>query len=292
VWPSPNALTRAEDKPWIQEIARAKESDHAALEAGAAGRFASIMENRSQEIKFLKGDLNEFDTTIAVFWNMLLPNAAGMHGLEMAEGYFTFVSALHLKILRQVFTKQPRLMYKMMSVRYLLYLQPGGKPNVMLSANSMPFAFFPGTLEFFPTEDAILQRILSGDWNPSESLLLEEANTKPAVNPSGKVLRVAKRWDELEVRYNAPVGAWLTLNETFDRQWRASDDRGVALPIVKADGHVMAVKIANGGEGVITFRFSEPYLAAGIWLFLAWLLLFFFCWARSAAGTPKAKSAA
>jgi hypothetical protein len=273
VWPSSVEIMGASDKPWIEAMLKDRKAHQADFSAGAAPRFFTLMEDIPKEFSFVPREVGNFDATMRLMWNLLQPNTSGIYGLEDAGGYFTFPMKSYATYMSKLWDVSPKFAVRFASVRYLLLLK-GGDPKMVLTDDPMPFAFFPPSVEWLPDVAAVITRVASGKWNPNASVVLEGAGEAGAQGIA-KLLRVEKRWDEFELRYRSPPGAWLELNEAFDPQWKAYDERGEILPILRANGFGMAVRTPTGEPGVdgkIVFRYTEPLFAIGLWAFFAWLL--------------------
>jgi hypothetical protein len=273
VWPSPLQLISAQDKPWISAMLKDRISHKADLDAGAAPRFFAALDKEPGEFSFIPDGTGKYDASASIIWSLLQPNTSGLYGLEDAGGYFTFPMKSYATYMSSLWALDPKFALRAASVRYLLLLKEN-KPKMVLTDDPMPFAFFPPSVEWLPDQNAVKARTASGKWNPNASVVLE-GTTSAAAQGNAKLLRVEKRWDEFELRYRSQTGAWLELNEAFDPQWKAYDERGTLLPILPANGFGMAVHTPSsdsGGEGKIVFRYSEPLFVIGLWAFVAWLL--------------------
>ena len=244
VWPSSLKVTSADDKPWIGAMLKDWKSHSADFLAGAAPRFITLTEAGHTEFSFVPAEMGKYEASVNILWNLLKPNTSGLYGLEDAGGYFTFPLRDYETYMGRVWATNPKFGIRLASVRYMLLLK-GNDPKVVLTDEPMPFAFFPPAVEWLPDHEAVLNRITSGTWDPNGSLLLEGAS-ETAAQANAQLVRVDKRWDEIEVRYRSSPGAWVSLNETFDPQWKAYDRAGASLPITRANGIGMAVRTPAG----------------------------------------------
>jgi hypothetical protein len=272
VWPQPSAMVQRENLPYVRKILDDQDKNREALERGGAQRLFVL--DRINGVEHPPLDpATELNFTIAAVWNRLLFNTNAYWGIEAATGYFA------LQVDPFLLEKVPdprwrRRIVNLMSVRYLLTLQPEGN-SLNVNPEALPFASFARATEWLPSEEKILARIRDPRWNPAESVLLLGSGTSGAA-AGGEVLRMDRRFDRIRIDAR-PRGEgihWLLVNEHYQENWRATSGTGEAVPIVPANAWAMALRLppaGPSGEVSLSLEYREPSYVWGLGAFVLWL---------------------
>jgi len=125
----------------------------------------------------------------------------------------------------------------------------------------------PGA-EYFGSDKDLLKRLKDPAWDPRKSVLLipsHEPLTEP-MKASGSVPPDQVEMDtytpnEIVVKTQSPLGAYLLINDQYDPDWQVQVN-GHAAELLRADYILRAVQIPPG-DSTITMRYVAHYHVAG-----------------------------
>lgn len=145
--------------------------------------------------------------------------------------------------------------------------------------SALPLAFVVKRAKTVENDEGAIYRALSSnaiDFR-REVLLVGEAMADETNGPA-EMYRPAELWrtglHELRVA-DAPAG-YLVIAESYSRHWRAFDKRGALLPVYRANGAFLAVRVREAGE--VTLRYENPAFFWGRLLTLVSALCALTCW--------------
>jgi hypothetical protein len=123
--------------------------------------------------------------------------------------------------------------------------------------------------EFFTTDEAALGRLKDPAWNPRASVLLipgHERITEP-MKASGNVLSDQVDLEtytpnEIVVKTQSTLGAYLLINDQYDPDWQVRVD-GHDAELLRADYILRAVQVPPG-DSTITMHYVAHYRVAGL----------------------------
>ena len=135
--------------------------------------------------------------------------------------------------------------------------------NYLAKATLVPHA------EIFTTDEAVLGRLKDPAWNPRGSVLLNpghERITEPGKAsgnvPPDQVNLETYTPNEIVVKTQSTLGAYLLINDQYDPDWRVQVN-GHDAELLRADYILRAVQVPSG-DSTIIMRYRAHYHVAGI----------------------------
>ena len=204
-----------------------------------------------------------------------MPTAYGLYG---ADGH---VSQLVLQRYYDLITApvKPAALWNLMGVKYMLveggppypeYLQvfAGKHLEIYENPSVLPRAFIVHGAEILPSPQAVLERLLTGDFDPTRAVILEEEPSPgPALaDPQESDLYGAEivTYSPSRIVVNADLKAdgFLLLSDTYYPGWQALAD-GQVTSIYQADYLFRAVALKQGMH-VVEFRYRPGSFRVGL----------------------------
>ncbi|MFP4190963.1 MAG: YfhO family protein [Candidatus Hydrogenedentota bacterium] len=140
---------------------------------------------------------------------------------------------------------------------------------------ALPRAFLTGSYEVHQDVDALFARMLERDFDPAETVLLEEEPpdgfTPHPAGKQGTAEVAARTHNTVTISAEAPAPAMLVLADAYYPGWRATLN-GEPVPILPAYHAFRAVALPEG-EHEIVFRYAPASHRWGIGLSLAGMAL-------------------
>jgi hypothetical protein len=125
--------------------------------------------------------------------------------------------------------------------------------------------------EFFPTDDALLKRLVDPAWNPRDTILLP---TGIPVPPPAAAAGPASGPDTVDLQTYTPTliraqvqsdqGGYLLINDQYDPDWHVQVN-GQPATLLRADYILRAVPVPPGASAV-TMQYTAHYHPAGLHL--------------------------
>jgi len=232
---------------------------------------------RYDYVDFLRRDSSDF--RIADFGALPVPNASAYYGFENIHGYHSAKMRIYQDLMDEAGNGGGSVilnpfLWNLLGVKYILTerrMFDQSEPvfrstsGVLVYENptALPRAFFVRHAAV-ATDIAILQRLRAGDFEPRDTVFLEQALPVPVVPPdSGAFVQLVERsFHTLRYRVRATGPNLLFLSEVFyPVSWHAYVD-GTETPIYKANFAFRALVIPPG-EHTVEFRFTSPAFEQG-----------------------------
>lgn len=181
--------------------------------------------------------------------------------------------------------RSPQLL-NILGVRYLLMRQPvdlpqfvlhdscyGGRVKIYRNAGALPRAWLVGGCEVMADDGAILERLMSPDFDPRTAVILEEAPPGFASRgqPQGWAEVDSYRPNVVELRVAADRPALLVMSDNWYPAWRA-EVGGAPAPVLRANYTFRAVPVP-AGEHRVVLSYRSHVFGAGRAVSLATALL-------------------
>jgi hypothetical protein len=214
----------------------------------------------------------------------LVDNIPIIYDLYSVRGHMSELVMERYKAFVQALPSSPALL-NLAGVRYVLLeetpLYPGfarvptaSGPQIHENTAVLPRAFIVHRAEVIPTEQAVLERMLRDDFDPSETVILEQAPAQgagleeppPLSDLRGAEIKVYEP-HRVEIEADLKGDGYLVLSDTFYPGWRAYVD-GQEVQIHRADYLFRAVFLEEGQHHV-EFRYRPLFLRIGLVLALA-----------------------
>ncbi|HKV38170.1 MAG TPA: YfhO family protein [Blastocatellia bacterium] len=185
-----------------------------------------------------------------------------------------------------VFDRSSSPFFNLLNVKYILTHQSSPPPingRLLLSAEGlslyenesvMPRAFISRRAVAVPDAKAAAQRLRDGNFDPSQSVVIESERPLAVIGGGGAEPGTATstatitetRLNSVEVATDSNSGGILVLSDTYYPGWRASID-GTPAKIYKADLTMRAVEVP-AGRHTVAFRFSPRSLVYSLYVSL------------------------
>jgi hypothetical protein len=139
-------------------------------------------------------------------------------------------------------------------------LYEGDNLQVFLNPFAQPRVLVAGSAEVLPDPEALLARLVSSDFQPGRTVLLEEPSAVPDVGPAaveGTAHIVTYEAEEVVVEARSDGQGFLVLNDQYYPGWTAEVD-GQRAPLLRANFVFRAVPIGPGTHRVV-FRFAPSW---------------------------------
>lgn len=231
---------------------------------------------RYDYVDFLRRDTSVY--RIADFGALPVPNAAAYYGLENIHGYHSAKMRVYQDLMDEAgngggsVIANPFL-WNLLGVKYVLADRPmmqsepvfRSTTGALVYANpaALPRAFFVRHAVRARDVD-ILERLRKGDFDPRNTMFVEEALATATVPPdSGAKVELVERsfhWQRYRVRATG-TNALFVSEVYYPVSWKAYID-GVETPVYKANFAFRAVVIPPG-EHTLEFRFVSPAFERG-----------------------------
>ncbi len=232
---------------------------------------------RYDYVDFLRRDSSDY--RIADFGALPVPNASAYYGFENIHGYHSAKMRIYQDLMDEAgngggsVIMNPFL-WNLLGVKYILTerrMFDKSEPvfrstsGVLVYENptALPRAFFVRHAAV-ATDIAILQRLRAGDFDPRDTVFLEQSLPVSVVPPdSGASVQLIERsFHTLRYRVRATGTNLLFLSEVFyPVSWHAYVD-GTVTPIYKANFAFRAIVIPPG-DHTVEFRFTSPAFEQG-----------------------------
>ncbi len=127
-------------------------------------------------------------------------------------------------------------------------------------------ATFVPRAEVLPAVAARLERLKDPDWNPRETVLLEEAASAPpagneAVPAEPNVTLAAYDSHRIELAVRAPSAGYILINDAYDPDWEV-ELNGRPAPLLRAD-YLLRAFAVPAGPSAVTLRYVAHYHVGG-----------------------------
>ncbi|MEE2673027.1 MAG: YfhO family protein [Myxococcota bacterium] len=135
--------------------------------------------------------------------------------------------------------------------------------EILENADALPRAYLVDRIEV-ATDDAALERLVRGDFDPRDSVLLD---ADPGLASSRSIERALPADivdfgpERVEIAVSSPSEAMLILTDTHAPGWHATVD-GERRPIYRANGLFRAVRVSRGEHRVV-FEYAPTSLRVG-----------------------------
>jgi hypothetical protein len=213
----------------------------------------------------------------------LVDNIPIMYDLYSVRGHASELVLERYKAFIEVLPERAALL-NMAGVKYVLLeeapaypglarIDAGSGPEIHENTTVLPRAFVVYRSEVMPSPGAVLERLLSDDFDPSQTVVLEAPS--PAVDQQG--LPPVSDLHGAEITHYSPhrvvieadleADGFLVLSDTYYPGWRAFVD-GREVEIYQADYLFRAVFLEQGRH-VVEFRYSPLFLRTGVAIYLA-----------------------
>lgn len=209
----------------------------------------------------------------------LVDNIPIIYDLYSVRGHMSELAMERYKAFVLALPSNPALL-NLAGVRYVLLdetpLYPGfarvptaSGPQIHENTAVLPRAFIVGRAEVIPSEPAVLARMLRDDFDPGETVILEQepaqgaslAAHTPQSDLRGAEIKVYEPHRVL-VEADLDADGFLVLSDTYYPGWRAYVD-GQEAQIYRADYLFRAVFLEEG-EHIVEFRYRPLFVRAGL----------------------------
>ncbi len=213
----------------------------------------------------------------------LLNDMPTAYGLYSADGH---VSQLVLQRYYDLSTAplKPAALWNLMGVKYMLveegpaypgYVQEfvGKRLEIDENRSVLPRAFIVHGAEILPSQQAALERLLAGDFDPSRTVILEEEpspglDLAVPLQPDLHGAEIAAYApDRVVINADLKADGFLVLSDTYYPGWEALVD-GQETKIYQADYLFRAVPLKQGTH-VVEFRYRPGSFRIGLTISLA-----------------------
>jgi hypothetical protein len=217
----------------------------------------------------------------------LVDNIPIIHRLYSVRGHMSELAMERYKAFVEALPTSPALL-NLAGIKYVLLeetpVYPGfmavpvaSGPEIHENTNVLPRAFIVHRVEIIPSGEAVLDRMRGGDFDPSETVILEwepAQGTGHSAIPAQPDLRGAEieAYSPHKIVINAHLNAdgFLIFSDTYYPGWRAYVD-GQEVQIHRADYLFRAIYLEEG-QHVVEFRYSPLFLRIGLSLALLVIL--------------------
>lgn len=241
----------------------------------------------SQIVAFLAGQPGPFRidsrTQIESLWQ---PDTALLYGLEDVYGVANPLVLADFQRYWESMGSRSTPLYDLLNIRYVvakkdvvldwdafkLTFEGDAQLNLYENTNALPRAFIVPTLQFRPTQDAVIEALHAPDFDPTQqAIILGESSQNAAVGGQGSVTDIRRRNNSLSFRTNADAPALVFVSQVWYPGWQAwIDGEHVGAPL-RANFLFQAVSVPQGGH-TVELRFAPPLWRIG-WLLAASVLL-------------------
>jgi hypothetical protein len=249
-------------------------------------RDASYFERQVESTTFLRQNSGLHRVFPPVYGDdveNLVDNIPIMYDLYSVRGHASELILERYKAFIEVLPQRAALL-NLAGVKYVLLeeapafpgfvrVDAGTGPEIHENTTVLPRAFVVHRSELIPSPGAVLERLLSDDFDPSQTVILEE----PSPDLDQRGLPSTSDLHGAEITSYAPhrvvieadleADGFLVLSDTYYPGWRAFVD-GREEEIYQADYLFRAVFLGQG-EHVVEFRYSPLFLRTGVAIYLA-----------------------
>ncbi len=151
--------------------------------------------------------------------------------------------------------------------------QSGQGQHIYVAPQPSPQAWMVSEFEWVDNQQAAIDRLLSGDWNPEQLVVLQKGKTPEIEEPTftqADVLIVTERPNERRYRITCDGAGFLVVANTWYPGWKVKVD-GESVQLYQANVAFQAVYIPAGGADV---RFTYTPRHTGISVIVSILAIF------------------
>lgn len=138
--------------------------------------------------------------------------------------------------------------------------------------DNLPRAAFIREANMLSSEQAVMDEIISGSFNPSVKVLVEGNSSDTFSGETGYAQITKDEESKLKVLFNSTKGGWLYLSDTYYPGWKAYTD-GIETKIYKANYAFRAIKITQPGKHNAEFIYDPISRKIGIAISLTSILI-------------------
>lgn len=219
---------------------------------------------------------------------VLLPNTNLLDGVAVVNNFDPFVPgryAAWLEMLEQASPQARQRMLGLMDIGAVAARDRFAPAGVRFQSAARAWAWFVPCAELVNTPEEARQRVLSGEVNFGEAVVIESAagGSGRACPPNSPLEAEVEQIERSPGRYaldlNLPAPGWLALSEVWYPGWTARLD-GAPTPLARANYLFQAVPVP-AGQHTLELRYRPLSFYGGAALSLAGLALLWVVWKRT-----------
>lgn len=254
-------------------------------------RDASYFERQIESTTFLRQNSGLHRVFPPVYGDdveNLVDNIPIMYDLYSVRGHASELVLERYKAFIEALPKRAALL-NLAGVKYVLLeeapaypgfvrVDAGTGPEMHENTTVLPRAFIVHRSEVIPSPEAVLERLLSEDFDPSQTVILEapspdldQQGLPPASDLHGAQI-TSYSPHRVVIEADLEADGFLVLSDTYYPGWRAFVD-GQEREIYQADYLFRAIFLEQGRH-VVEFRYSPPFVRIGLAILLVNLAAF------------------